>query len=125
MVNQLKDRYPEFQPTTNRKHTPTWIYLLIGIFAASSVTIFTYLVWSEKQYLNLSKEALRSLTEPIKIITPTKPIRNMPVLKIQPKINNQDQSEKIYSWTDENGIKQFSNIQPTGNVNDLKVLRTH
>lgn len=60
---------------------------------------------------------------------------NTPWVSNQPPINykkvqrrivpsNKD-GEFIYSWVDENGIKQFSNVKPTGHKKDLKVTKAY
>lgn len=90
------------------------------VTAMSAIT-FTYLIWSQKQYLNLCKEALKTINEPIKISTPIVSIKPN-IIRNKKKITKP--TEKIYSWTDSNGIRQFSNVQPSENVKNLTITES-
>ena len=116
MVKSLKDNYPGGykEPYSEKKPISDFGIVLLFLIVISTIA-FLFLIWRETQYLNFFKETVKMFADPIKISTPVVSIRPK-IIRPQPKI-----SEKIYSWTNENGIRQFSNIQPTGNVNGLTI----
>lgn len=121
MVKSLKDNYPEYErPYTQKRDIPAWAIILLFLTAISTAT-FTFLVWSETQYLNFFKEALKTVNEPIKISSPTISIKPK-IIRTQQKLTRP--TEKIYSWTDENGVRQFSNVQPHGNITGLTITES-
>ena len=123
------------QPVPKKRKSISLWMILIAI-ALGGLPVYTYLVLTGKMFeLELVKIFFNG-SEPLAAYQPATNSRpNTPWVSNQPPINykkvqrrivpsNKD-GEFIYSWVDENGIKQFSNVKPTGHKKDLKVTKAY
>lgn len=117
-----------------RKNISLWIILIAVVLGA--LPVYTYLVLTGKMFeLDFVKKFFHG-SEPTAAYQPeTNSHPSKPWINNQLSINyrtvqrrivpSNKEGEFIYSWVDENGIKQFSNVQPTGHKKDLTVTKAY
>ena len=119
MNSSLKDEYPEREKLHKRNKFPTWILIII-CFIISTLPGYLFLM-QNKISLN---DIFHNLFKKVKPTSQTIPSPKI-LYRKRPKIikTPQETNEKIYSWTDEAGMKHFSNIQPSQTTKNLKTTR--
>lgn len=120
MVSSFKDEYPEHEKFRKRKKFPIWILIII-CFIISSLPGYLFLMQNEI----ILNDIFHSFFKKIKSTTQTIPAPK-PFYRKKSKIikTPQETTENIYSWTDEAGIKHFSNIRPSKTVKNLTTTKT-
>jgi len=126
--SRLRDQFPMHE-ASNKKSGASWIFISFFLFIAIAPAyafFFFYddiesIIYQIKRYqkqdaLIISNPSPKPVYIYRKAIHPN---------EIRPRITQKTSTEKIYSWIDENGIKQFSNVQPESDqmVKDLKVTQ--
>jgi len=120
VVSSFKDEYPEREKFHKRKKFPTWILIII-CFIISTLPGYLFLMQNKISLNDIFHNFFKKVKPTSQTIPPPKILyRKRPKIIKMP----QDTNEKIYSWTDEAGIKHFSNVQPSQTVKNLMTTTT-
>lgn len=117
-----------------RKGIPIW--MIFVAIVVGGLPVYSYLVLTGKMFEFYFVKKIFGGSEPQTVYKspinskPEKPwVTNKPIIghrKGQRKFAPPKQGDElIYSWIDGDGVKQFSNVQPTGNKKALKVTKAY
>nr|WP_321402041.1 retropepsin-like aspartic protease [uncultured Desulfobacter sp.] len=131
------DSLGHMTPPVPKKRKSISLRIILIAIVLGGLPVYTYLVVTEKMFeLDFVKKFFNS-SEPTAAYQPEtnfhpdeSGLNNQPppinYRKVQRRtIPSNKKGEFIYSWVDENGIKQFSNVKPTGHKNDLNVTKAY
>lgn len=122
MDRSFRNEYPEYKEYDKKKKFPTWILIIVCLII-SGLPGYLLLIQNKTTFNKLFGKT-KTTTQP----TPQEILfyRKTPNIIKAPNITKkpQDTTEKIYSWTDETGIKHFSNVQPSQTIKNLTTTKT-
>ncbi len=120
MDRSFKNEYPEHKKCYKKKKFPTWILIIICLII-SGLPGYLFLIQNKTTHHDIFDKFFKKKQTTTQASSPTKlGYHNLPEITKKP----QDTTEKIYSWTDEAGIKHFSNVQPSQTVKNLITTKT-
>lgn len=126
MDRSFKNEYPEYEQYYKKKKFPTWLLIIICL-TISSLSGYLFLIQNKIIYSHIFNKFFKIPKATTQATAPPKlPYRKSPeIIRTPERIKSpKETTEKIYSWTDESGIKHFSNVQPSQNVKNLITTKT-
>lgn len=119
MDSSFKDEYPQYEQNYKKKKFPTWLLIII-CFIITSLPGYIVLIQNKFIFNDIFNSLFKKTKTIIQTAPPPMPYYRKPSEIIK---TPHEPLEEIYSWTDEAGIKHFSNTKPSNIVKNLKTTK--